>query len=82
MKNLEQQFRELFEEFADRLATSDCDQIRELVDANELGVAFENFCTQLFEWDAPCSAEQYGRIESIGKAMGISADYWKNLEST
>lgn len=82
MKNLEQQFRELVDELADRLAISDCDQIRELVDANELGVAFENFCTQLFEWDAVCSAEQYRRIEFIGKAMGISADYWKNLEST
>ncbi len=79
MKTLEQQFAALLEELADSLTTSDCEQIRELVDANELGVAFENFCTQLFERDAVCSADQHRRIESVGKAMGISADYWKNL---
>ena len=81
MKTLEQQLRELLDELSERLTTADCDQVRELVDANELGVAFENLCTQLFERDAVCSLEQHRRIESIGNAIGISADYWKNLKS-
>lgn len=80
MKTLEQQFRELLEELEEKLTFSDCEQIRELVDANELGVAFENFCTQLFERDAVCSVGQLHRIEAIGKAMGISPDYWKTLQ--
>ena len=81
MKALEEQFEALLEELAGSLTPTDCEQIRELVGANELGVAFENFCTQLFERDAVCSLDQKRRIESIGTAMGISADYWKNLES-
>jgi hypothetical protein len=56
---------------------TDIEQIRELVDARELGVAFENFCTQLYEWDAVCSREQIDRIAYIGKAMGIKPDYWR-----
>lgn len=79
MKSLEQQFEELLKEFVESLTTSDCEQIRELAEANELGVAFENFCTQLFERDAVCSADQHRRIESIGTAIGISSDYWRNL---
>lgn len=82
MKTLEQKFEGLLEELAESLAASDSEQIRELVDANELGVAFEIFCTQLFERDTECSADQLRRIESIGRSMGISADYWKNLAAS
>ena len=79
MKELELQFEVLLKELSTSLTVSDIEQIRELVDANELGVAFENFCTQLYERDAVCSRGQMKRIAAVGEAMGIKPDYWKNI---
>ena len=63
------------------LTATDVEQIQELVEFNELGVAFENFCTQLYERDATCSPEELSQITSIGTTMGISPEYWENLET-
>jgi hypothetical protein len=81
MKTLEENFIVLLTQLGPSLTDTDVEQIQELVDANELGVAFENFCTQLFERNFACSREQLNQISSIGAAMGISPDYWKNLET-
>jgi hypothetical protein len=78
-KALKLKFNTLLGELSTSLTEADIEQIRELVDAGELGVAFENFCTQLYEWDAVCSREQIDRIAYIGKAMGIKPDYWQNI---
>ena len=82
MKTLEQQFVNLLGELGPSLTFTDVEQIQELVDANELGVAFENFCTQLYERDAVCSPEQLERISFVGTAMGINSDFWEPLETT
>jgi hypothetical protein len=79
MKALELQFNTLLRELSTSLTKTDIEQIRELVDAGELGVAFENFCTQLYEWDAVCSREQIDQIAYIGGAMGIKPNYWQNI---
>ena len=78
MKALELQFTTLLRELSRSLTETDIEQIRELVNAGELGVAFENFCTQLYEWDAVCSREQIDQIAYIGEAMGIKPD-WQNI---
>ena len=82
MTTLEKEFRDLLAQFGSSLTAKDIEHIRELVDANELGIAFENFCTQLIERDATCSLEQLGRIAMIGTEMGINSDYWINLATT
>jgi hypothetical protein len=79
MPNLEQQFNALVAELAPLLTADDVKMIRELVDANELGVAFENFCVQLQERDVVCFGRQFDRIAAIGEAMGIARDYWSNI---
>jgi hypothetical protein len=75
MKALELKFNILLRELSTSLTETDIEQIQELVNVGELGVAFENFCTQLYQWDAVCSREQIDRIAYIGEAMGIKPDY-------
>jgi len=79
MKTLEEKFEVLLAALASSLTSYDVVQIQELVEANELGVAFENFCTQLYERDAVCSSDQLNEITSIGTAMGIRPEYWEGL---
>ena len=79
MKTLEEKFIDLLTKLGPSLTGTDVEQIQELVTANELGVAFENFCTQLYERDAACSSDQLIEISSIGAAMGINSEYWEHL---
>jgi hypothetical protein len=79
IKALELKFNTLLRELSTSLTETDIEQIRELVNVGELGLAFEHFCTQLYEWDAVCSREQIDRIAYIGEAMGIKPDYWQNI---
>ena len=51
MKALKLKFNTLLRELSTSLAETDIEQIRELVNVGELGVAFENFGRQLYEWD-------------------------------
>jgi hypothetical protein len=82
MKELELQFEVILKELSTSLTETEVGQMQELVRANELGVAFENFCRQLYERGAVCSQEQIIRIAAIGEAMGIEADYWRKIAIT
>jgi hypothetical protein len=81
MKALERKFNTLLRELSTSLTETDIEQIRELVNVGELGVAFEHFCTQLYEWDAMCSREQIDRMAYIGEAMGIKPAYWQTIST-
>jgi hypothetical protein len=81
MSGLEQQIATLLKEMSKHLTASELKQIRELADVGELGVAFENFCTQLYERGATCERGQVLRIASIGKAIGINPRYWQVLKA-
>ena len=59
---------------ADQLA-----DMNELVRAGEPGVAFENLCMQLFEFDAVIPRELVSRLQRLGDQMGIKRDYWQRL---
>jgi len=55
------------------------EQNNELLSVGELTIAFENFCTQLYERDAVCSIADVQEIALIGKALGIKEKYWTIL---
>ena len=82
MNRIEEQFRALLAELGPSLTAEDVLQIQELVGANELGVAFENFCTQLYEREATCSPDQLNQIALIGTAIGVRSEYWTILKTT
>lgn len=49
---------------------------RELALHNEEGVAFENLCQNLFEWDFPLSKEDYATIEQLGHHYRFEEPTW------
>ena len=50
-----------------------------LVRAGEPGIALENLCTQLFEFDAVIPLDLRERLERLGEKMGIASEYWRRL---
>lgn len=60
------------------------DQIQDMMDlakAGEPGVAFENLCTQLYEYDVVVGEETLGDLRNIGKSMNIDNRYCERLGS-
>lgn len=53
--------------------------MRELVEAGEPGVALENLCVQLFEFDAVIPPGVKQRIQDVGTRMRIKPSYWERL---
>lgn len=57
----------------------DMQECRTLVHAGEYGVAIENLCTQLFEYDVVLSTVQKECIAAIAKRLTICDGYWRPL---
>ena len=55
-----------------------------MVDAEhgEWGVAFENLCVQLQEFQVLISQDEYQLIEDIGKRMALPETLWRRLKRT
>jgi rRNA-processing protein FCF1 len=53
--------------------------MKELVAAGEPGVALENYCAQLFEYDVAVPTEVVAELEGLGRAMGINKKCWMRL---
>jgi hypothetical protein len=51
-------------------------EMRSLVAAGEPGVALENFCTQLEEFDVLVPAETADELKRIADAMGMQLPPW------
>lgn len=81
MTKPEARIASLLQELSVYLTEADVEQIRELLQAGEPGIALENLCTQLYEHDGECSSQQYDEIERIGRSMGISPNRWEFLKS-
>jgi len=52
---------------------------RELAQAGEPGVALENLCTQIFEYDVMIEPEVLTRIQDVGQLMKLNPKYWERL---
>ncbi len=53
-----------------------------LAKAGEPGIALENLCTQLFEYDAVVPTAVVNELKGLGDAMGLNEKYWMRLERT
>ncbi|MBI3893436.1 MAG: MafI family immunity protein [Candidatus Wallbacteria bacterium] len=82
MKDLEDRFEKLLKVLPQGLTGADIEQVEELVQAGELGVAFENLCTQLYERSVVVPTWQIEELSAIGSVMGINPDYWEILASS
>jgi hypothetical protein len=69
----------LISEYGDSLPSERKDSIVELIQVSEYGIAFENLCSELYEYDVKVSRESLVLISEIGNKMGISSDCWSML---
>lgn len=67
---------------ANLLHQDQIDDMTALVRAGEPGVALENFCSQLFEYDIAVPVEMVNVISRLGSEMGIAPKYWERLTAT
>lgn len=61
------------------IPTTQLQDMASLVKAGEPGVALENLCTQLFEYDVRVAPGVAAQLATVGRAMGIDEKYWQNL---
>lgn len=62
-----------------RLPAADVENAWGLIDAGEPGVALENLCTQLYEYDVTVPRPVLAQITAAGEAMGLAPDLWTDL---
>jgi hypothetical protein len=63
----------------DLLAQRDVRSIWELIDAGEPGVAFENLCTQLYEYEVTPDEASWEALAEIGAYFRSNPDLWQRL---
>ena len=76
---IEHRLQRLLERFAGNVPPEQIEDAKDLVKAGEPGVALENYCSQLFEFDAAVPAEVLAELEALGRAMGIDQEYCLRL---
>lgn len=64
---------------APELPLHDIEQIESLIEAGERAVAFENLCTQLYEYDIELPSPLRDTLASIGRKLGVAPRYWEML---
>jgi hypothetical protein len=55
--------------------------LKDLIQANEFGVALEFVCEWLYEAPVPISIDLINKIEEASKAMGLDGKYLSMLRS-
>lgn len=58
------------------------DDMADLVRAGEPGIALQNLCTQLFEYEVLVPVSVRDALGAIGASMGIKDVYWKRLRQS
>jgi hypothetical protein len=61
------------------LPSADRHMVMQMADVNEFGVALENLCIQLYEFDIGVRTDILQEIAALGNLMGISPEYWGRL---
>jgi hypothetical protein len=62
------------------LRLHDVEQIEGLIQVGERAVAFENLCTQLYEYDIRLPLDLQDILVSVGKQLRVASRYWERLE--
>ncbi len=65
---------------ANDLPLRDVEQVEGLIQVGERGVAFENLCTQIYEYDIRLPSDLRDTFASIGEQLGVAARYWERLD--
>ena len=72
----------LIAQFDCMLAQEQLQDMMSLNAAGEPGIALENLCTQLYEFDIPVEETELSKIRQLCLAMGVSQKYWQRLSKS
>ncbi|HVX56708.1 MAG TPA: MafI family immunity protein [Candidatus Saccharimonadales bacterium] len=76
---IEQKILKAIDTFAGLLPAEQLEDMRGLVIAGEPGIALENLCTQIYEYDVVVQPDVYTTIAEAGAAMGSDSKYWERI---
>jgi len=80
MQQIENTVIVILSDFDGSLPVEQLSEMRELVKAGEPGVALENLCSQLYEYDVVVPQVCQREIAKVGAAMGLPERTWKKLD--
>lgn len=76
---IERRLSQLIDQFDGGLPAEQVADMKCLVDAGEPGVALENYCSQLYEYEIDVPLRVKNELAQLGRAMGIESKYWERL---
>ncbi|TWU00429.1 hypothetical protein Pla108_13800 [Botrimarina colliarenosi] len=81
MQAIEDELVAIIVGFERELPAAQVAEMQELTKAGEPGIALENLCTQLYEYDVAVDTVRLQQIAAVGHLMGIDENYWQALAS-
>ncbi len=82
IQEIELALLEVVQTYAGQLPAQQAKDMADLVRAGEPGIAFENLCTQLYEYHIAVDNGMLNKLSDIGSAMGLHSKYWHRLKLT
>lgn len=79
MQEIEDKLITVIAAFSGALPAEQITEMQELTKAGEPGVALENLCTQLYEYDVVVAPESLCQIAAVGAAMSMDKSNWEQL---
>ena len=79
LDRMESRLRTTLRALADALPEDDIGSILGLIGAREWGVALENLCTQLYEYDVEVPGPILDEIAELGRRMRLDPQLWEIL---
>ena len=80
VKEIEVGLLDVINAYAGRLPAEQVKDMAELARAGEPGIAFENLCTQLYEYGIAVDDATRKRLQEIGSAMRLKSKYWDQFK--
>jgi hypothetical protein len=62
------------------LPLGDLEQVEDLIQVGEQCVAFENLCTQIYEYDIRLPLYLRVLLGEAGRQLGVAPRYWEQLK--
>jgi hypothetical protein len=78
-QSIERSLLQLIQIYARNFPAEQTEEMAKSVHAGEPGIAFEDLCTQLYEYDVPVDEATLREFKEIGSQMGIQPEYWERL---
>lgn len=80
--SIEENTIQVIGQFSERLPADFIEDCWSLARHNEWGLAIENLCTQLYEYDVQPSAQELDEIRRLAESAGLKEDTWDFLVSS